>query len=321
MGTRLYRALLAGLCTLLLCLSLSGCGQPVTTGTAGASGRNLEGRTINVVATIGMIGDLVQNIGGERVAVTSLMGPGVDPHLYKASAGDVQKLERADVLFYNGLELEGRMTDIFVKLAASRPTVAVSDGVPRERLREPPEFEGKYDPHIWFDVTLWKYAAQRVADELARIDPSSADLYKRNLAAYSQQLDELHSYVKAQIATVPERSRVLITAHDAFGYFGAQYGVEVRGLQGTSTATEAGAADVQALAEFIAERGIKAIFVESSVPESTIKAVQAAVEARGKQVAIGGQLFSDAMGQAGTPEGTYVGMVRHNVDTIVKALK
>jgi manganese/zinc/iron transport system substrate-binding protein len=321
MGTRLYRALLAGLCTLLLCLSLSGCGQPVTTGTAGASGRNLQGQTINVVATIGMIGDLVQNIGGERVAVTSLMGPGVDPHLYKASAGDVQKLERADVLFYNGLELEGRMTDIFVKLAASRPTVAVSDGVPRERLREPPEFEGKYDPHIWFDVTLWKYAAQRVADELARIDPSSADLYKRNLAAYSQQLDELHSYVKAQIATVPERSRVLITAHDAFGYFGAQYGVEVRGLQGTSTATEAGAADVQALAEFIAERGIKAIFVESSVPESTIKAVQAAVEARGKQVAIGGQLFSDAMGQAGTPEGTYLGMVRHNVDTIVKALK
>ena len=213
------------------------------------------------------------------------------------------------------------MTDIFVKLAASRPTVAVSDGVPRERLREPPEFEGKYDPHIWFDVTLWKYAAQRVADELARIDPSSAELYKRNLAAYSQQLDELHSYVKAQIATVPERSRVLITAHDAFGYFGAQYDVEVRGLQGTSTATEAGAADVQALAEFIAERGIKAIFVESSVPESTIKAVQAAVEARGKQVAIGGQLFSDAMGQAGTPEGTYLGMVRHNVDTIVKALK
>ena len=321
MGTRLYRALLAGLCTLLLCLSLSGCGQPVTTGTAGASGRNLQGQTINVVATIGMIGDLVQNIGGERVAVTSLMGPGVDPHLYKASAGDVQKLERADVIFYNGLELEGRMTDIFVKLAASRPTVAVSDGVPRERLREPPEFEGKYDPHIWFDVTLWKYAAQRVADELARIDPSSAELYKRNLAAYSQQLDELHSYVKAQINTVPERSRVLITAHDAFGYFGAQYGVEVRGLQGTSTATEAGAADVQALAEFIAERGIKAIFVESSVPESTIKAVQAAVEARGKQVAIGGQLFSDAMGQAGTPEGTYLGMVRHNVDTIVKALK
>ena len=158
-------------------------------------------------------------------------------------------------------------------------------------------------------------------DELVRVDSGSTELYRRNFEAYNAELDELHEYIKAQIATIPEPSRVLITAHDAFGYFGAQYGVEVQALQGTSTATEAGAADVQSLAAFIAERNIKAMFVESSVPESTIKAVQAAVEASGKQVNIGGQLFSDAMGQNGTPEGTYLGMVRHNVDTIVDALK
>jgi manganese/zinc/iron transport system substrate-binding protein len=304
---------------LVCCLLLVGCGQPVA-GQA-TDGPDLSGRTINVVTTIGMIGDLATNIGGERVEVTSLMGPGVDPHLYKANAGDVQTLDRADVIFYGGLELEGRMTDIFVRLAATRPTVAVTDEVPRDRLREPPEFEGKYDPHIWFDVTLWKYAAKRVADELARIDPASAELYQRNLAVYNTELDQLHAYVHEQIATIPEPQRVLITAHDAFGYFGEQYGLEVHALQGISTAAEAGAADVQALAAFVAERNIKAIFVESSVPQSTIEAVRAAAQARGHDVAIGGELFADAMGPAGTPEGTYIGMVRHNVDTIVNALK
>jgi manganese/zinc/iron transport system substrate-binding protein len=305
---------------LMFSIFLAGCGQLVA-GQGEAAMRDLSGRPINIVATVGMIGDLVTNIGGERVVVSTLMGPGVDPHLYKASAGDVPKLERADVIFYGGLELEGRMTDIFMKLAATRPTIAISDKVPRERLRKAAEFEGKYDPHIWFDVTFWQYAAQQVTDELARIDPGSAELYRRNLQAYDAELAKLHEYVKEQIETIPAQSRVLITAHDAFGYFGAQYGVEVHALQGTNTATEAGAADVQALADFIAERNIKAIFIESSVPQSTIEAVQAAVEARGKQVKIGGQLFSDAMGQAGTPEGTYIGMVRHNVDVIVSALK
>lgn len=305
----------------LLSTLLMGCGELVAGQDGAAPVRDLSGSPINVVTTVGMIADLVENIGGERVEVTGLMGPGIDPHLYKASAGDVQTLDQADMIFYGGLELEGRMTDIFVKLAATRPTVAVTDEVPREQLREPPEFQGKYDPHVWFDVTLWQYAAKQVADELARVDPSSAELYRRNLQTYDAELTELHQYIKAQIETVPAQSRVLITAHDAFGYFGAQYGVEVRALQGTSTATEAGAADVQSLAQYIAERDIKAIFVESSVPETTIKAVQAAVEARGKQVAIGGKLFSDAMGQDGTPEGTYIGMVRHNVDTIVNALK
>ncbi len=312
-------ALVLGL-LLLCCAALAACGQPV--GQAGAQdGPDLSGRPINVVATVGMIADLATNIGGERVTVTGLMGPGIDPHLYKATAGDVQTLERADVILYGWLELEGRMTDIFVKLAATRPTVAVTDDIPRDRLREPPEFAGKYDPHIWFDVTLWKFAAKRVADELARIDPSSAALYQKNLATYNIELDGLHEYVQAQIAMIPEPQRVLITAHDAFGYFGEQYGVEVHALQGTSTAAEAGATDVQTLVALVVERDIKALFIESSVPRGTIEAVQAAVEARGKQVTIGGQLYSDAMGQAGTPDGTYLGMVRHNVDSIVAALK
>jgi manganese/zinc/iron transport system substrate-binding protein len=287
-----------------------------TTGTPSA----VAGRKVRVVTTVGMITDIVQQVGKERVDVTGLMGPGVDPHLYKATASDVKLLDSADIIFYGGLELEGRLTDVFVKMSRSRPTVAVTDEVPEDKLREPTEFEGKYDPHIWFDVSLWQYAVKTVNTNLGELDPGSRDVYQQNADAYLKQLDDLHQYVKTQIATIPPASRVLITAHDAFGYFGQQYGIEVRGLQGTSTATEAGANDVQALADFIATRKIKAIFVETSVPESTIKAVQAAVKAKGHDVAIGGELYSDAMGAAGTPEGTYIGMVRHNVDTIVKAL-
>ncbi len=297
-------------------------GLLVACGPATTAKGDLSKRQVKVTTTVGMITDIVRNVGGERVVVTGLMGPGVDPHLYKPSASDVQKLEGADIIFYGGLELEGRMTDTLVKLArGGKPAVAVSEGVPEERLQEPEEFEGKYDPHVWFDVTLWQFAVKTINQELAKLDPDSKDVYQRNTDAYLKQLDELHQYVKAQIGTIPEPSRVLITAHDAFGYFGKQYGMDVRGLQGTSTATEASASDVQGLSQFIADRKIKAIFVESSVPRATIEAVQAAVRSKGWNVAIGGELFSDAMGNEGTPEGTYIGMVRHNVDTIVKALK
>lgn len=276
---------------------------------------------IQITTTTGMIADLAANIGGDRVEVVSLMGPGVDPHLYKPSAGDIRKLEDADLIFYNGLELEGRMTDLLVKIArAGKPTEPVSESISPDLLREPPQFQGKYDPHIWFDVTLWQQAAQRVKDELSTLDPGSEATYQANLDTYLAQLDELNQYARDQIQSIPEAQRVLITAHDAFGYFGEQYGIEVNGLQGMSTATEATAGDIQALAELIAERQIPAIFVESSVPPATIEAVQAAVRDRGFDVAIGGQLFSDAMGAAGAPEGTYIGMVRHNVDTIVRAL-
>jgi manganese/zinc/iron transport system substrate-binding protein len=300
---------------LLAACSAAPAAEPTSTGAL-----DLSERKINVVATTGMIADAVQNVGGERVVVTALMGPGVDPHLYKASASDVTLLDNADIIFYNGLELEGRLSDVLVKMARSRPTVAVAEDIAPDKLREPSQFEGKYDPHVWFDVSLWQSAVGTIEKHLGELDPGSKELYARNSAVYLKQLDDLDAYVKAQIERIPAQSRVLITAHDAFGYFGERYGIEVRGLQGTSTATEAGAADVQQLADFIVERKIKAIFVESSVPEATIKAVQAAVEAKGHQVAIGGQLFSDAMGASGTPEGTYVGMVRYNVDTIVAAL-
>lgn len=307
---------------ILLGLALGGCSEKGGGGSPNgrAAATDLSGRPIKVAATIGMIGDTVKNIGGDRVEVTALMGPGVDPHLYKATAGDVQTLEQADAIFYGGLELEGRMTDLFVKMARNKLTVPVASSIDESLLREPKEFQGKYDPHIWFDVTLWKKAVEVIRDELTKLDPGSADLYKKNADAYLAKLDDLHRYAKTEIAKIPAPQRVLITAHDAFGYFGHQYGMEVRGLQGTSTATEAGAGDVQSLARFIAERKIKAIFVESSVPKATIEAVQQAVRARGFDVVIGGQLFSDAMGPEGTEEGTYLGMVRHNVDTIVKAL-
>lgn len=276
---------------------------------------------IKVVATIGMIGDAVKKIGGDRVEVVSLMGPGVDPHLYKPTAGDVSELEDADIIFYGGLELEGRMTDTFVKIARTgKITIPVTENIPEELLRQPAEFEGKFDPHVWFDVTLWMYAVNTINTQLAEFSPDDAPTFQTNTDAYLAQLTELDRYVRDQVALIPEQSRVLITAHDAFGYFGQQYGLEVHGLQGASTATEASASDVRTLADLIVERQVRAIFVESSVPPATIEAVQAAVRDRGWEVAIGGQLFSDAMGEDGTPAGTYIGMVRHNVDTIVTAL-
>ena len=275
---------------------------------------------IKVVGTIGMIADAVRNVGGDRVDVTGLMGPGVDPHLYKPTAGDVTSLQDADVIFYGGLELEGRMTDILVKIARNKPTIAVTESIPGELLREPPEFSGKFDPHIWFDVTLWMYAIDTIATELSNYSPDDADYFRANADAYLAQLTTLDTWVREQVALVPEDKRVLVTAHDAFGYFGDAYGFEVHGLQGISTATEASASDVQDLVDLIVERQIPAIFVESSVPPATIEAVQAASRDRGWEVIIGQPLFSDAMGEDGTPEGTYIGMVTWNVNAIVSAL-
>ncbi len=275
---------------------------------------------LRVVTTIGMVTDIVKNVGGERVEVTGLMGPGVDPHLYKASAGDVQRLTSAQLIFYNGLHLESKMGDILAKMSGDTKTVAVTDVVDRSLLLRPPEFEGQYDPHLWFDVPLWMEAVRRVRDTLSEVDSDNTLMYYTNAERYLARLAELHEYVKAQAARVPSEQRVLVTAHDAFNYFGKAYGFEVRGLQGISTATEAGIADVQELATFIAERRIPAIFVESSVSTRSLEAVKAAVKSKGFDVEIGGELFSDAMGNEGTPEGTYIGMVRHNIDTIVTAL-
>ncbi|HSL91102.1 MAG TPA: zinc ABC transporter substrate-binding protein [Candidatus Limnocylindrales bacterium] len=305
-------ALLVALVSSLGCERTGGSGTPAV--------RELSGRKIRVVATTGMIADLLGKIGGGRVQVTGLMGPGVDPHLYKASEGDVIRMASADVIFYNGLHLEGKMAEVFERMGRRIRTVAVTDGIPRERLLSPPEFVGAYDPHVWFDVSLWKEAAAHAAKALMEMDPEHAEVYRVNAGAYLEKLAELDGHVRKQAARVPPRQRVLITAHDAFNYFGRAYGFEVRGLQGISTVAEAGTADIQSLVRLILANRIPAVFVETSVPVRYIEALQEAVEAGGFRLRIGGSLYSDALGDPGTPEGTYIGMVRHNVDTIVAAL-
>lgn len=276
---------------------------------------------LDITVTTGMIADAVLNVAGDHAKVTALMGPGVDPHLYKATQGDLARLTSADVVFYNGLHLEGKMVDVLEKLSRQKPVVAVTDGVTESDLRSPPEFQGAHDPHIWFDVKLWAGAVRRIADELKKVDETNAEEYDRNATQYIHRLDSLDTWVRTQIATIPKIQRVMITAHDAFGYFGRAYDIEVRGLQGISTVSEFGLADRAALENLIAERKIKAVFVESSVPKRSIEAVVEGVQAKGHEVRIGGQLYSDAMGDAGTPEGTYIGMVTANVNTIVGALR
>jgi manganese/zinc/iron transport system substrate-binding protein len=297
-------------------LTIVGCG-PIET----PRERVLDGDTIRVVTTIGMITDAVERVGGERVEVEGLMGPGIDPHLYKASEGDLRRIERADVVFYGGLHLEAKMADVLERVGERRAVRAVTDGIPREELIAVAGSSGQHDPHVWFDVELWAHAVEEVRDTLIELDPGSAALYRRNAAVYLDELRELDAYVAGEARRIPAERRVIITAHDAFAYFGRAYGFRVRGLQGISTAAEAGAGDVQELAGFIAERRIPSVFVESSVSPRTIQAVREAVRARGFDVEIGEPLFSDAMGDEGTPEGTYVGMVRHNVDAIVEGLQ
>jgi manganese/zinc/iron transport system substrate-binding protein len=299
-----------------LTLAACGGGGERPAGTSRAPGERLQ-----VVATTGMVADAARRVGGDRAEVIALMGPGVDPHLYKASQGDVARLSAADLVLYNGLHLEGKMGDVLVKLARSRPVVAVSETVPESELREPPEFLGQYDPHIWFDVRLWSATLDAIAEAYGEADPDHAAQYRANAEAYRQELLALDGWVERRIAELPAERRILVTAHDAFGYFGRRYGVEVVGLQGISTLAEAGLRDVQRVVDLVVQRQVKAMFVESSVPRRSIEAVQAAAQERGHQVAIGGQLFSDAMGAPGTPEGDYPGMVRHNVNTMVEALR
>ncbi len=296
-----------------LTLLLSACATEQPTG-------EIADRLINVVTTTSMIADAVQNIGGERVVVTNLMGPGVDPHLYKASEGDVSRMANADVIFYNGLGLEAQMAEVFNQMRGQKATVAIAENVDESVLLEDEEYVGAPDPHIWFDVSLWMVAMEAIRDTLIELDPQSQDYYQQNTDAYLAQLGELHTYMIDQANRVPEHQRVLITAHDAFQYFGEAYGYTVRGLQGISTESEAGTADIRELAEFIVNQDIRAIFIETSVPDRSILAVQAAVQARNHEVSIGGELFSDALGSPGTQAGTYIGMLQYNIDTIVSAL-
>lgn len=279
-----------------------------------------EGK-IKATSTIGMIGDVVSNIGGDHIESISLMKPGIDPHVYKATQGDISKLDEADIIFYNGLHLEGQMIEIFEQMEKNKPTVAVTKNVSTDVLLVGDGEATEYDPHLWFNVQYWIKTAEVIRDELIKLDEENKEDYEKNAEEYIAKMEELDRYVKDQIATIPQQNRVLVTAHDAFGYFGDAYGIEVMGLQGISTQSEVGSKDVSELRDFLVENKIKAVFVESSVPKNTIEAVIEGAKQMGHEVTIGGELFSDAMGDAGTEEGTYLGMVRHNVDTIVKALK
>lgn len=276
---------------------------------------------IRVVTTTNIIENLVAEIGGDAVSLQSLMGPGVDPHLYKASEGDVNKLSRADIIFYNGLHLEGKLTDVFEKMKRTKNMVALGDALPKDQVIASENFGGNYDPHVWFNVQFFKQFAQTVADELSKLDPDNAETFAENNKRYQKELDELNQDLKASIESLPEEKRILVTAHDAFSYFGKAYGFQVVGLQGISTATEAGVRDVRELSDFIIQNHVKAIFIESSVPRRTIEALQAAVISKNHQVEIGGELYSDSIGNPGTDEGTYIGMYKYNVTTIVNALK
>lgn len=276
---------------------------------------------IKVVATTGMIRDAVMNIAGDRADVVALMGPGVDPHLYKATHGDLEHLTSADVIFYNGLHLEGKMGEVFQKLGRIKPVIAIAERVPEKMLRKVPGFQGAYDPHIWFDVQLWSEAVKGISTFLQEYDSLHSDEYRRRTESYLKRLDSLHAAVKSEMEVIPATQRILITAHDAFGYFGDAYNIEVKGLQGISTLSEFGLRDVTDLVNFIITRKVKAIFVESSVSQRSIEAVMQGCREKGWAVRIGGSLFSDAMGDAGTPEGEYVGMVNANVKTIVESLK
>ncbi|CAM1334536.1 metal ABC transporter solute-binding protein, Zn/Mn family [Tenacibaculum aestuariivivum] len=277
---------------------------------------------LNVVTTTTMITDLVKNIGGDKIDINGLMGAGVDPHLYKASEGDVSKLFNADVVIYNGLHLEGKLEEVFEKMQhQNKKTIVISDVIAKNNLIESALFASNYDPHIWFDITNWTKMTTYVADKLGQIDVENASFYKKNAKIYLEKLQALNKQVANKINELPHEKRILVTAHDAFNYFGRQHKFNVVGLQGLSTATEAGVQDVQKLAKFIIDNKVKAIFVESSVPKRTIEALQAAVKSKNQEVVIGGTLYSDALGSAGTIEGTYIGMYNANINTIVNALK
>ncbi len=277
---------------------------------------------IHIVTTTTMLADLAENIGKDRVSVQGLMGPGVDPHLYQASAGDVGKMQQADVIIYNGLHLEGKMGDVLESLRSQGKTViCIEDGIENDQLLGTEEDENIFDPHIWFDVSIWKSAAAYTASELGKADPDHAGSYLENKEQYITELNELDQYIRSRIEELPEDQRVLITAHDAFRYFGRRYGFEVMGLQGLSTDAEAGTADVRNLAQFIVDHQIKAIFVESSVPPKTIESLQDAVRAKGFEAEIGGELYSDSLGGAEAGADTYIATFRANIDTITDALK
>ncbi|WP_119680058.1 metal ABC transporter solute-binding protein, Zn/Mn family [Indioceanicola profundi] len=274
-----------------------------------------------IVATTGQVADMVRIVAASRAEVTGLLQEGIDPHTYKLTRSDIGRLMAADAVFYNGLLLEGKMTDALLRIGGSgKPVHAVSEWMPKDRLLAPAEFEGQYDPHVWMDVALWTQAMDGVVEALSKLDPDGVDGFRANEAAYGTQLRRLHDYAGQVLSSVPDAARVLVTAHDAFNYLGRAYGVEVVGIQGLSTESEAGLQRVEEIVSMLVDRKIPAVFVETSVTDRNVRALIEGAASRGHKVVIGGSLFSDAMGAPGTYEGTYVGMIDHNVTTIARAL-
>lgn len=276
---------------------------------------------LQIAATVGMIADIVRVVAGDNATVEGIIGEGVDPHLYKPTGNDVKQLQSADVIFYNGLMLEGKMGDVLIRLARSgKPVYAVTEEILDQEDYIITDGEDHYDPHVWMDVSGWMRAVRVVSGALSELDPAGAASYEANAAAYLSELEKLDAYAKKVLSTIPAEKRVLVTAHDAFGYMTKAYGLDVKGIQGLSTESEAGVKDIENLVTFLVDRKIPAIFVESSVSDKNIRALAEGAKARGHEVGIGGELFSDAMGPAGTYEGTYIGMIDHNVTTIARAL-
>lgn len=313
----MHRNLTILLISILPMMVLTACGGATSTSAT-------DQQRLNVVATTGQIADTVANVGGDLVDLTTLLGPGIDPHSYVPTEGNMTTLQNADVIFYNGLHLEARMDRVLQQIAQSSTitVVAVAETLPESLLLSwEPEAGMPYDPHVWNDVQLWIQVTETIRDTLAAADPAHAAIYAANAATYIEQLQALHTEIQAAVSQIPQERRVLVTAHDAFGYFGRAYGFTVEAVQGISTETEASTADIQALASLVIERQVPAIFIETTISPRTIEAVQAAVRAAGHEVKLGGELFSDAMDEPGTPAGTYIGMMRHNVNTIVEALR
>lgn len=300
-------------------LGWGGCGGTKTE-VDGTAGKKLS-HPYTIVTTTGMVTDIVRQVAGEKATVEGLMGAGVDPHLYKPTRDDVAKLLKADVVFYSGLMLEGRMTDTFLKVARKgTPVYAVTELLGESYLMEPENFHGHWDPHVWMDVGAWLKAVEVVREALTEVDPANGAYYKANTENYLKSVEKLDAYVREVIGSIPEEQRVLVTAHDAFGYFSRAYGIQVKSAQGISTESEAGVEDINRLVDVIVKNKIKAIFVETSVSDKNMRAVLEGARAKGQETGIGGSLFSDAMGQAGTYEGTYIGMLDHNATIIARAL-
>jgi manganese/zinc/iron transport system substrate-binding protein len=318
------RRIVTTLTTFIMLVVFVGCGSDAEVGAGGdpsAASKRFEGsQPMSVVATVGMVADIIRNVGGDKVEVTQMCGSGVDPHLYKATRDDVRTMMRADIVFYSGLMLEGKLADTLIKLARKKPVIAVTEMVDKSKLLEPEEMEGHYDPHLWMDVAAWSECVAAVAKSLAEFDPDNDHHYRANAVAYREKLAALHAYGMRSIGSIPEASRVLITSHDAFNYFGRAYGLDVQGVQGLSTESEAGLQRINELVDLLVQRNVKAVFVESSVPRKNIDALAEGARAQGHNVAIGGELFSDAMGRAGSYEGTYIGMLDHNITIVTRAL-